>query len=194
MVRRFIGKRSIVDPDSNWSCTNGAWGVSDTRESEGFYLHMVPEPRIRTSESQTATIYLGAAATITGGLLTYFKSRNQPNRARQFRQALKSVRNNMDDQSHKLAGLTTEQARAAAQDIIKQYHDALHDAAVNYPDLWVISKDNSHGDQPGNTLSDLGPNLDKHGPVAPTPAVSSKQHESRTVFSETQTKLDSISA
>lgn len=47
------------------------------------------------SGSKTATIYLGAASTVIAGFLTYFKSRNQPNRSRQFRQALRKVRNKM---------------------------------------------------------------------------------------------------
>lgn len=47
--------------------------------------------------SKTATIYLGAASTVIAGFLTYFKSRNQPNRSRQFRQALRKVRNKMGE-------------------------------------------------------------------------------------------------
>jgi hypothetical protein len=47
------------------------------------------------SGSKTATIYLGAASTVIAGFLTYFKSRSQPVRSRQFRQALRKVRNKM---------------------------------------------------------------------------------------------------
>jgi hypothetical protein len=193
LVGGFISKRPSMDPNTHRSCANGAWSVSDAASSSlwrNFYLQLVPDSRIRTSRSQTATIYLGAAATITGGLLTYFKSRNQPNRARQLRQALRSVRNNMDDQFHKLAGLTPEEARAAAQEIIKQYHNALNDAAANYPDLWVTLKDNSKRDRPEIKLSDAGPKPDEHGTHAETsPMEPPEQHESRTGSSETQAEL-----
>jgi hypothetical protein len=95
----------------------------------------------KTANAQTAVIYLGAASTVIAGLLTYFKSRNQPNRARQFRNALRGVRNKIDDKSHELHGLTPEQARAVAAGIIKQYNQALAEAAANYPDLWVTLGD-----------------------------------------------------
>ncbi|KAF3003632.1 hypothetical protein E8E13_007691 [Curvularia kusanoi] len=94
-----------------------------------------------TRQSQKAVIYLGAANTITAGLLTYFKSRNQPNRACQLRNALRTVRNNMDDQSRELSGLTPDQAREKARDIIEQYNNALATAASNYPDLWATIGD-----------------------------------------------------
>jgi SMODS and SLOG-associating 2TM effector domain len=91
-----------------------------------------------TPGAKTATIYLGASSTIIAGLLTYFKSRNQPNRARQYRQALRGVRNKMDEAADDVLNSTTpEEARQIALGIIKQYDDALKDAAVNYPDLWV---------------------------------------------------------
>lgn len=93
--------------------------------------------RTRTHASQTATIYLGAASTIIAGLLTYFKSRNQPNRARQFRQALRAIRNRIDDTVGDLQEATPEQARELARDIMKQYKDALADAENNYPDDWM---------------------------------------------------------
>lgn len=95
-----------------------------------------------TPQAKTATIYLGASSTVIAGLLTYFKSRNQPNRARQFRQALRGVRNKMDEAANEVTTFTTpEEARQKAQEIIKQYDEALADAAVNYPDLWVSIAD-----------------------------------------------------
>ncbi|KAH6612387.1 hypothetical protein C7974DRAFT_418338 [Boeremia exigua] len=155
---------------------------------------------IRTSESQTATIYLGAASTITAGLLTYFKSRNQPNRSRQLRQALRGVRNMMDDQSRGMAGLTPEEAKDAARRIIKQYNEALAEAATNYPDLWMSlgqlrkflpggdPEDKEDDDQLRvNKLSGTKPN--EHGTGSPTsPAAPAKQHGSQPRLPETQTK------
>jgi hypothetical protein len=159
---------------------------------------------IRTSESQTATIYLGAASTITAGLSTYFKSRNQPNRARQFRQALKAVRNRMDDQSRDLVGLTPEQARDAARKIIKQYNDALAEDAANYPDFWV-TLGHSHKELPGNSpeqgtlAGDDQPEThqlngrrkpDKHSTKPPSsPTKPPIQHGSQTGSFETHAKL-----
>ena len=70
--------------------------------------------------SKTATIFLGAASTIIAGFLTYFKSRSQPNRSRQFRQALRKVRNKMDETANQLDDTTTpEEAHARAMDILK---------------------------------------------------------------------------
>jgi len=92
--------------------------------------------------SKTATIYLGAASTVIAGFLTYFKSRNQPNRSRQFRQALRKVRNKMDETAHEISNSTTpEEAVNKAMDILKLYEEALAEAATNYPDLWVTVSD-----------------------------------------------------
>ena len=72
----------------------------------------------------------------------------------------------MDDESHKLVGLTPEQARSVAQGIIKQYHDALADAATNYPDLWVFLKDYSKDNtQPKEHTDTAETKLDKHNIV-----------------------------
>ena len=97
--------------------------------------------RTGTPSAQTVTIYLGATSTIIAGLLTYFKSRNQPNRSRQFRQALRGVRNTLDDSSRQLHSLNAAQARELATRIIQQYNDALAEAAANYPDLWITLDD-----------------------------------------------------
>ncbi|KAJ9495103.1 hypothetical protein H2202_009353 [Exophiala xenobiotica] len=113
------------------------------------------------SGSKTATIYLGAASTVIAGFLTYFKSRSQPVRSRQFRQALRKVRNKMDflagfvdeaqiapntfvpdETAHEISDTTTpEEAVNKAMDILKLYDEALAEAATNYPDLWVTVSD-----------------------------------------------------
>jgi hypothetical protein len=111
--------------------------LTGVRSAYTFFAHH----STKTANAQTAVIYLGAASTVIAGLLTYFKSRNQPNRARQFRQALRGVRNKIDDKAHELHGLTPEQARAVAAGIVKQYNQALAEAAANYPDLWVTLGD-----------------------------------------------------
>lgn len=109
--------------------------------------------RTRTHNAQTATIYLGAASTIIAGLLTYFKSRNQPNRARQFRQALRGVRNRIDDSVGDLQYCTPDEARQIAKEIMKKYKDALKEAETNYPDEWMTLADLSRF-LPGKDLKD----------------------------------------
>ncbi|KIW20938.1 hypothetical protein PV08_01517 [Exophiala spinifera] len=95
-----------------------------------------------TRGSQTATIYLGAASTVIAGFLTYFKSRNQPNRARQYRQALRKVRNKMDETAREISESTSpEEALEKAKNILNLYDEALAEAAANYPDLWVAVQD-----------------------------------------------------
>lgn len=88
--------------------------------------------------ARTATIFLGAANTVIAALLTYFKSRNQPNRARQLRNALGKVVDQLDDAE---ANFRTTNAPgdvvASIQGIRTAYKQAREDAEANYPDLWV---------------------------------------------------------
>lgn len=147
--------------DCHWCSTDGPGSVGRSYPTFLASLTLRLE-RTRTHASQTATIYLGAASTIIAGLLTYFKSRNQPNRARQFRQALRAIRNRIDDTVGDLQEATPEQARELARDIMKQYKDALADAENNYPDDWMtlatlkkfLPGDGS-SDQPAATKSQL---------------------------------------
>ncbi|KIV78383.1 hypothetical protein PV11_10105 [Exophiala sideris] len=118
--------------------------------------------------SKTATIFLGAASTVIAGFLTYFKSRSQPNRSRQFRQALRKVRNKMDETANQLDDTTTpEEAHARAMEILKLYDEAIAEAAANYPDLWVTVNDMRkylHGT--GNQTQSSDPNAGASGPDA----------------------------
>lgn len=92
--------------------------------------------------ARTATIFLGATNTVIAGLLTYFKSRNQPNRARQLRNDLGKVVDQLDDAeaNFRTAGATGDVA-VVVQDIRTSYRQARADAEANYPDLWVKAGD-----------------------------------------------------
>jgi hypothetical protein len=91
-----------------------------------------------TRSARNATIVLGAINTVIAGALTYFKSRNQPNRARQFRNDLAAVVDMLDDaeanfQNPVWQGNETDEL----QRIRDAYAQARFDAQANYPDLWV---------------------------------------------------------
>lgn len=88
--------------------------------------------------ARTATIFLGAINTVIAGLLTYFKSRNQPNRARQFRNDLAGLVDQLDDaeanfQNPEFTGNVNDEI----EKIRAAYQQARADAQANYPDLWV---------------------------------------------------------
>jgi len=91
-----------------------------------------------TDSGFQASIFLGATNTVIAGLLTYFKSRNQPNRARQFRNELGRVKDALDDAE---ADFRTpgnrEDVHTIMQQIRTSYYAARSDAEANYPDLWV---------------------------------------------------------
>lgn len=88
--------------------------------------------------ARTATIFLGATNTVIAGLLTYFKSRNQPNRARQLRNDLVRVVDQLDDyEANSRAPNFTGDVNASIDEIRRAYRQARDDAEANYPDLWV---------------------------------------------------------
>lgn len=93
---------------------------------------------INDRRAGTAIIFLGATNTVIAGLLTYFKSRNQPNRARQFRNDLAAIVDQLDDteanfQNPAYKGNEFEEI----EKIRAAYKQARLDAQANYPDLWV---------------------------------------------------------
>ena len=93
---------------------------------------------INDHRTRPAIVVLGATNTVIAGLLTYFKSRNQPNRSRQFRNDLAGVVEQLDDAEANFRNpfwqgnefVEVEKIRAA-------YKQARIDAQANYPDLWV---------------------------------------------------------
>ncbi|KAJ9610824.1 hypothetical protein H2200_005601 [Cladophialophora chaetospira] len=93
---------------------------------------------LHSRRASTAIIFLGATNTVIAGLLTYFKSRNQPNRARQFRNDLATIVDQLDDTEANFqnpdydGNVFTEMEKIRAA-----YKQARIDAQANYPDLWV---------------------------------------------------------
>jgi len=110
--------------------------------------------------ARTATIFLGAINTIIAALLTYFKSRNQPNRARQLRNDLGRVVDQLDDaEANFRAANAPADVTAAIQTIRTAYKQAREDAEANYPDLWVKA---------GNVKNPFNPD-DEKSLTSPTP-------------------------
>ncbi|KEF60838.1 uncharacterized protein A1O9_02400 [Exophiala aquamarina CBS 119918] len=92
--------------------------------------------------ARTATIFLGAANTVIAALLTYFKTRNQPNRARQLRNDLGRVVDQLDDaEANFRTANVPEDVTATIQSIRTAFKQARADAESNYPDLWVKAGD-----------------------------------------------------
>ncbi|KIX03249.1 uncharacterized protein Z518_06801 [Rhinocladiella mackenziei CBS 650.93] len=90
--------------------------------------------------ARTATIFLGAANTVIAGLMTYFKSRNQPNRSRQFRNDLAKIVDQLDDAEANFRNPNYhDDVFTVMQNIRHSYNEARSDAQANYPDLWVKS-------------------------------------------------------
>ncbi|KIX99802.1 uncharacterized protein Z520_04438 [Fonsecaea multimorphosa CBS 102226] len=88
--------------------------------------------------ARTATIFLGATNTVIAGLITYFKSRNQPNRARQFRNDLAKVVDQFDDAEANFRNPECHDDVYTVMEQIRQaYNQARTDSEINYPDLWV---------------------------------------------------------
>lgn len=92
----------------------------------------------KDQRARTASIVLGATNTVIAGLLTYFKSRNQPNRARQFRDALQDCVQQLEDAEANFRNPNwTGNVFDEMEKIGNSYNQARKDARANYPDLWV---------------------------------------------------------
>lgn len=79
----------------------------------------------------------GAIATVIGGVLAYLKSRGQPNRARQLRNSLRKVVEEIEFQEIQFRNPATKTTAKEAVDYINQlYEDARFQAETNYPDFW----------------------------------------------------------
>jgi hypothetical protein len=97
----------------------------------------------RPSQKRTTAItILTAIGTVIAGILAFFKSRGQPNRARQFRNDLRRVCQyvrfmEMEFRSPACA----KDVEAALKEVNDLYKLALANAETNYPDTWSPSKD-----------------------------------------------------
>lgn len=93
--------------------------------------------------------------------MTYFKTRNQPNRARQLRNDLGRVVDQLDDaEANFRAANAPSDVTTSIQDIRNAYRQARADAEANYPDLWVKA---------GDVRNPFSPDEKKDKPSAQTP-------------------------
>jgi len=94
----------------------------------------------KATKSALAIVVLGAVQTVVAGFLTYFKSRNQPNRARQLANALRKVLEAIEDAE---ARLRNPDCQDNVQEVVRQltdmYHAARTEAEINYSDYWVTT-------------------------------------------------------
>lgn len=107
--------------------------------------------------ARVAVTVLGAINTVIAGLLTFLKSRNQPNRALQFRNGLRGVYEDLwRADSEMLSAQTDAEVDKKVGELWKKYKEVRTEAENNYPDLWVSLKNftrpvNGNGDGDGNT-------------------------------------------
>ncbi|EXJ54307.1 hypothetical protein A1O7_09645 [Cladophialophora yegresii CBS 114405] len=97
-----------------------------------------------SNAARIAITVLGAINTVLAGMLTFLKSRNQPNRALQFRNGLRDV---YED----LWQVDAETCRSDF-DVDKKvdylwgkYKEVVADSEANYPDLWVSLSNSKSG-------------------------------------------------
>jgi len=87
--------------------------------------------------ARVAIVILGATNTFIAGLLTLLKSRNQPNRALQFRNGLRGVYEELwQTDSNLVSDDDPETADDAANRLWMRYLHVRAEAEANYPDFW----------------------------------------------------------
>ncbi|OAP59417.1 hypothetical protein AYL99_06715 [Fonsecaea erecta] len=149
----YMSLRKRVTDAYRWH-TYQYWFVAVTSNSLLFLQILVAASltvlgAFNDRRARTATIFLGATNTVIAGLMTYFKSRNQPNRARQFRNDLAKIVDQLDDAEANFRNPNVHDDVYTVMEQIRQaYSRARTDAEINYPDLWV------RGATPGDTNSD----------------------------------------
>lgn len=91
----------------------------------------------QSKKRTTAITVLTTIITVIAALLTYFKSRGQPNRVRQLRNELRKTRDYIRftaiDIRNPESGLTVEKAM---KEVNRLYNAARDNAETNYPDTW----------------------------------------------------------
>ncbi|KAJ9622670.1 hypothetical protein H2203_006320 [Taxawa tesnikishii (nom. ined.)] len=101
---------------------------------------------VKTTRASTSIIILGAFQTVIAGLLTYFKGRNQPHRAKRFRDDLRRCLEEVENVHAKLNdGDSTLKVRAEFQRLLDMYKDARKTAESNEPEMWTQPNDLEQG-------------------------------------------------
>jgi hypothetical protein len=96
----------------------------------------------------------GVIATVIGGVLAYLKSRGQPNRARQLRNSLRKVVEEIELQEIEFRNPEIKTTAKEAVDYVNQlYEDARFQTETNYPDFWSTA--GTKAMKPGSGASGL---------------------------------------
>ena len=112
----------------------------------------------------------GVIATVIGGILAYLKSRGQPNRARQLRNSLRKVVEEIEFQEIQFRNPDIKTTAKEAVDYVNQlYEDARFQAETNYPDFWSTA--GTKATKPGSGAS---------GPASATKQTPASSHPSQT--------------
>ncbi|OCT48523.1 hypothetical protein CLCR_04218 [Cladophialophora carrionii] len=134
---------------------------------------------IGTTNSNAARIaitVLGAINTVLAGMLTFLKSRNQPNRALQFRNGLRDVYEDLW-QVDSETGRPDFDIDKKVDYLWGKYKEVIADSEANYPDLWV-SLSNA-GKSPSQTQKQNGSRKGSTASGTPPPPGSGHSLEVR---------------
>ncbi|OAL28846.1 hypothetical protein AYO20_09326 [Fonsecaea nubica] len=115
-----------------------------------------------SNAARIAITVLGAINTVIAGFLTFLKSRNQPNRALQFRNGLRGVYEDLwQVDAEMLSGKGDIDVDQKVDDLWKKYKEVTAEAEANYPDLWVslgkLIKPTDADKHPSTQLKDVSP-------------------------------------
>ncbi|OAP54816.1 hypothetical protein AYL99_11264 [Fonsecaea erecta] len=118
-----------------------------------------------SNAARIAITVLGAVNTVIAGFLTFLKSRNQPNRALQFRNGLRGVYEDLwQIDAEMLSGRADIDVDQKVDDLWKKYKEVTAEAEANYPDLWVslgkLIKPADGDKHPSTQLKDVSPGED----------------------------------
>ncbi|OAL22333.1 hypothetical protein AYO22_07377 [Fonsecaea multimorphosa] len=118
-----------------------------------------------SNAARIAITLLGAINTVIAGFLTFLKSRNQPNRALQFRNGLRGVYEDLwQVDAEMLSGKPDIDVDTKVDDLWKKYKEVTAEAEANYPDLWVslgkLIKPADADKHPSTQLKDASPKED----------------------------------
>jgi len=121
-------------------------------------------------EARIAITTLGAINTVVAGMLTFLKSRNQPNRALQFRNGLRGVYEDLWQIDAEMScGDDYEKIDpdAKVDELWKRYKEVRQEAEANYPDLWVslnkLTMSHNKDKNPSTQLDDVSVSDEKEG-------------------------------
>ncbi|EXJ69343.1 uncharacterized protein A1O5_07379 [Cladophialophora psammophila CBS 110553] len=125
-------------------------------------------------------LQIGIGATVTAlgttRFLTFLKSRNQPNRALQFRNGLRGVYEDLWQVDAEMLSGKDINVDEKVDDLWKKYKEVTAEAEANYPDLWVslgkLIKPTDADKHPSTQLKDVSPGEGENGEQKSGPSPS----------------------